>query len=114
MTESMTGQQTLDPELEEFAGQIADQIESFLVALQAIVRDEDGGRAISLLLLEVSQVLLAGARLGAQSDFTPEHIDRVLHARGVPRATPGERWRTKGWRQVRRQRYRRAQSARAR
>ena len=68
----MTGQQTLDPELEEFAGQIADQIESFLVALQAIVRDEDGGRAISLLLLEVSQVLLAGARLGAQADFTPE------------------------------------------
>ena len=72
MTESMTGQATLDPELEEFAGQIADQIESFLVALQAIVRDEDGGRAISLLLLEVSQVLLAGARLGAQADFTPE------------------------------------------
>ena len=72
MTESMTGQPTLDPELEEFAGQIADQIESFLVALQAIVRDEDGGRAISLLLLEVSQVLLAGARLGAQADFTPE------------------------------------------
>jgi hypothetical protein len=62
----------LDPEIEEFAGQIADQIESFLVALQAIVRDEDGGRAISLLLLEVSQVLLAGARLGAQADFTPE------------------------------------------
>jgi len=72
MTETTTGQQTLDPELEEFAGQIADQIESFLVALQAIVRDEDGGRAISLLLLEVSQVLLAGARLGAQADFTPE------------------------------------------
>ena len=72
MTESTTGRQTLDPELEEFAGQIADQIESFLVALQAIVRDEDGGRAISLLLLEVSQVLLAGARLGAQADFTPE------------------------------------------
>ena len=72
MTESTAGQQTLDPELEEFAGQIADQIESFLVALQAIVRDEDGGRAISLLLLEVSQVLLAGARLGAQADFTPE------------------------------------------
>jgi hypothetical protein len=73
MTESMTsGSTALDPDLEEFAGQIADQIESFLVALQAIVRDEDGGRAISLLLLEVSQVLLAGARLGAQADFTPE------------------------------------------
>ncbi|KQY62660.1 MULTISPECIES: DUF5063 domain-containing protein [unclassified Nocardioides] len=63
--------QTVDPQLEEFAQQISDQVESFLVALQAITRDADGSRAISLLLLEVSQVLLAGARLGVQSDFTP-------------------------------------------
>jgi hypothetical protein len=61
----------IDPETEEFAQQIADQIESFLIALQAIARENDGGRAISLLLLEISQVLLAGARLGAQRDFTP-------------------------------------------
>ena len=63
----------LDPEMEDFAQQISDQVESFLVALQAISREQDGGRAISLLLLEVSQILLAGARLGAQSDFTPVH-----------------------------------------
>jgi len=56
---------------EDFAQQIADQVESFLVALQAISRDEEGGAAISLLLLEVSQLLLAGARLGAQADFEP-------------------------------------------
>jgi hypothetical protein len=62
---------TLDPETREFAQQIADQVESFLIALQAIARENDGGRAISLLLLEISQVLLAGARLGAQRDFTP-------------------------------------------
>ncbi len=62
---------TIDSELEDFAQQIADQIESFLVALQAITRDDDGSRAISLLLLEVSQVLLAGARLGVQADFLP-------------------------------------------
>jgi hypothetical protein len=61
----------LDPATEEFAQQIADQVESFLVALRAIARENDGGRAISLLLLEISQVLLAGARLGAQQDFTP-------------------------------------------
>ena len=61
----------LDAETEEFAQQIADQVESFLIALQAIAREADGGRAISLLLLEISQVLLAGARLGAQRDFTP-------------------------------------------
>jgi hypothetical protein len=60
-----------ETETDEFAQQIADQVESFLIALQAIAREADGGRAISLLLLEISQVLLAGARLGAQQDFTP-------------------------------------------
>ena len=54
-----------------FAQQIADQVESFLLALRAVAREADGGRAISLLLLEISQILLAGARLGAQRDFTP-------------------------------------------
>lgn len=61
----------VDSELEDFAQQIADQVESFLVALQAIARSDSGGRAISLLLLEVSQILLAGGRLGVQTDFTP-------------------------------------------
>jgi hypothetical protein len=70
MTE-MTGYAQLDGETEDFAQQIADQVESFLLALKAIAREADGGRAISLLLLEISQVLLAGARLGAQRDFMP-------------------------------------------
>jgi hypothetical protein len=67
----MTEKKMVDSETEEFAAQIADQVESFLIALKAIAREADGGRAISLLLLEISQVLLAGARLGAQRDFTP-------------------------------------------
>ena len=46
-------------------------MESFLLALRAIAREASGGQAISLLLLEISQVLLAGARMGAQRDFTP-------------------------------------------
>jgi hypothetical protein len=59
-------------DLEDFAQQIADQIGSFLLALQAIARGEAaGGQAISLLLLEVSQVLLAGGRLGVHEDFAP-------------------------------------------
>jgi uncharacterized protein DUF5063 len=58
-------------EAEEFAQQIADSVESFLLALRAIAREARSGQAISLLLLEISQVLLAGARLGAQRDFTP-------------------------------------------
>jgi len=62
----------LDSELEDFAQQIADQVKSFLLALRAISRGEaTGGQAISLLLLEVSQVLLAGGRLGVHADFTP-------------------------------------------
>jgi len=61
----------LDDETRAFAQQIADQVESFLLAVQAIAREADGPRAVSLLLLEVSQVLLAGARLGAQRDFEP-------------------------------------------
>jgi len=67
----MTEKQLIDSATEEFAQQIADHVESFLIALKAIAREADGGRAISLLLLEISQVLLAGARLGAQRDFTP-------------------------------------------
>jgi len=59
-------------DFEDFAQQIADQIESFLVALQVIAREGDsGGRAVSLLLLQVSQVLLAGGRLGVHTDFAP-------------------------------------------
>lgn len=71
-TEPAMTTEELDPELEEFSQQIADQIESFLIALQAIARGEaPGGQAIALLLLEVSQVLLAGGRLGVHEDFQP-------------------------------------------
>ncbi len=61
----------LEPELEEFAQQIADAVESYLVALQAMSREESPGTVVPLLLVEVSQVLFAGARLGAQRDFHP-------------------------------------------
>jgi hypothetical protein len=67
---AVAGETGLPSDLEDFAQQIADQVESFLLAVQAIARGEAaGGHAISLLLLEVSQVLLAGARLGVQTDF---------------------------------------------
>ncbi|WP_246081691.1 DUF5063 domain-containing protein [Nocardioides litoris] len=66
-----TPQAVLDSETEDFAQQIADSVTGFLLALRAIAREADGGRAISLLLLEISQVLLAGARLGVQRDFEP-------------------------------------------
>ena len=56
-------------EFEEFGQQIADATEAFLVGLQEISRGESAGAAVPMLLLEVSQLLLAGARLGAQIDF---------------------------------------------
>jgi len=61
----------MSPELEDFAQQIADAVESYLVALQAMSREENPGTVVPLLLVEVSQVLFAGARLGAQRDFAP-------------------------------------------
>ena len=61
----------VDPELEEFAQQIADAVESFLVTLRALSREENPGTVVPLLLVEVSQILFAGARLGAQRDFAP-------------------------------------------
>lgn len=59
-------------ELEEFADQIADQIESFLVVVRAVARGDAPDSAVPMLLLEVSQLLLAGGRLGAVQDVVPE------------------------------------------
>jgi hypothetical protein len=61
-----------DHEFDDFAQQIADAAEAFLRGLAAVSKEEDAGSAVPLLLLEVSQLLLAGARLGAQRDFEPE------------------------------------------
>jgi hypothetical protein len=59
-------------DLSDFTLEIADQVESFVVAVREIAAGEDPDYAISLLLLEVSQVLLAGGRLGAISDVVPD------------------------------------------
>jgi Domain of unknown function (DUF5063) len=58
--------------LDEFTGQVAEQIESFLIALGAVARGDMPDSALSILLLEVSQLLLAGGRLGAIVDVVPE------------------------------------------
>ncbi len=63
--------QSVSSEVEDLAQGIADQTESFLLALSEISRAGDRGTAVPLLLLEVSQLLLAGARLGVQIDFVP-------------------------------------------
>lgn len=58
-------------EIDEFSAEIADQIESFLIALGAVARGDFPGGTLSMLLLEVSQLLLAGGRLGAVVDIVP-------------------------------------------
>ncbi|HSV37479.1 MAG TPA: DUF5063 domain-containing protein [Nocardioidaceae bacterium] len=63
--------EAIESELEDFSQQIADQVESFLLALRAIARGEEPGSSVPLLLLEISQVLLAGGRLGVHADFQP-------------------------------------------
>jgi len=67
----MTDGPVLDSETEDFAQQVADSVASFLLALREIVAENDAGRAIPLLLLEITQVSLTGARLGVQTDFLP-------------------------------------------
>ncbi|MGW5336736.1 DUF5063 domain-containing protein [Streptomyces bauhiniae] len=57
---------------DDFAVQIADQIESFLVAVTEVARGDEPGSTVPFLLLEVSQLLLAGGRLGAHEDFLPD------------------------------------------
>ena len=62
----------MSSEFEDLAQSIADQSESFLLALREIAYSGDRGIVVPLLLLEVSQMLFAGARLGVQTDFVPQ------------------------------------------
>ncbi|MEU5428434.1 DUF5063 domain-containing protein [Streptomyces olivoreticuli] len=59
-----------DPD--DFAVQIADSIESFIVAVAEVSRGDEPDSAVPFLLLEVSQLLLTGGRLGAHEDFLPD------------------------------------------
>src|SRR5699024_5576120 len=63
--------QVTPSDLEDLSQSVADQTESFLIAVREIAAGGDVGRGVPFLLLEVSQLLLAGARLGAQVDFVP-------------------------------------------
>ncbi|GAA1919265.1 DUF5063 domain-containing protein [Streptantibioticus ferralitis] len=59
-----------DPD--DFAVQIADQIESFIVAVREVAKGDEPDSAVPFLLLEVSQLMLAGGRLGAHEDIVPD------------------------------------------
>lgn len=60
-----------DGDWRALADQIAKHASDFLDALAALGRGEGGDEVVPLLLLEVAQVMLAGAQLGASRDVIP-------------------------------------------
>ena len=60
-----------DGDWRALADQIAKHAGDFLDALAALGRGEGGDEVVPLLLLEVAQVMLAGAQLGASQDVIP-------------------------------------------
>jgi len=85
-------------EPDEFAVQIGDQIESFILSVREVAKGDDPDSAVPYLLLEVSQLLLAGGRLGAHEDFVPDERyepdagpDRAPRSRSARHARPSRR-----------------------
>jgi hypothetical protein len=73
MSETSETYATLRPdEPDGFATQIADSVDSFVLSVSEIAKGDEPSSAISLLLLEVSQLLLTGGRLGAIEDIVPD------------------------------------------
>jgi len=62
----------MSDDLSDFTDEIADQIRSFNIAVMEISKGEHPEQTVSLLLLEVSQLMLAGGRLGAIVDVVPD------------------------------------------
>lgn len=77
MTEQRPGQIALEAmlaaesETVRFADDIAASVGSFLDSLRVIAAEATPGQAIPLLLLQIGEIALTGARLGAQRDFAP-------------------------------------------
>jgi hypothetical protein len=77
MTDQLPGQAALEAllavesETVRFADEIAASVAGYVDALRVIAAEATTGQAVPLLLLQISQVSLAGARLGAQRDFEP-------------------------------------------
>ncbi|NYI45412.1 hypothetical protein BJ993_002492 [Nocardioides aromaticivorans] len=61
----------VETETVRLADDIAASVTSFLEGLRVVAAEATGGQAVSLLLLQISQISLTGARLGVQRDFAP-------------------------------------------
>jgi hypothetical protein len=53
---------------DSLADRVAGSVQDFIDGVEALARGEGGDETVPLLLLEISQVLLAGAQLGATKD----------------------------------------------
>ncbi len=62
----------VDGDMEDLAQAVADQVASFLLAVRELANRGKSATTVPLLLLEVSQLLLAGARLGVMTDLVPQ------------------------------------------
>ena len=77
MTDQLPGQAALEAllavesETVRFADEIAASVGSFLESVRVIAFEATPGQSISLLLLQISEIALTGARLGVQRDFAP-------------------------------------------
>ncbi|MEZ0577734.1 DUF5063 domain-containing protein [Nocardioides sp. MH1] len=77
MTDQLPAQAALEAmlavetETVRFADDIAASVGAFLDSVRVIASQATPGQAVSLLLLQISEISLAGARLGAQRDFAP-------------------------------------------
>jgi hypothetical protein len=51
-----------------FADDVANHVRDFLTGLEAVASGETGDESVAILLLELSQIMFAGAKLGASKD----------------------------------------------
>ncbi|MFG2138977.1 DUF5063 domain-containing protein [Streptomyces sp. NPDC048650] len=70
MSDATLHNATQDPD--DFAVSISDSIESFIVAVTEVAKGDEPDSAVPFLLLEISQLLLTGGRLGAHEDIVPD------------------------------------------
>jgi len=77
VTDQLPGQAALEAllaiesETVRFADEIAASVKAFLDSVRVIALQASPGQAVSLLLLQISEIALTGARLGVQRDFAP-------------------------------------------
>lgn len=69
--DDIAGVGQIDTELRGVAQEMAEEARTYLVALRSVAHGEASDTALPLILLALSQIQVAGARLGAMVDIVP-------------------------------------------